>query len=111
MDFPANTPEPPYFAVIFTNIRTPVETDYAKTAARMEELAAGYPGFLGLESVRDGERNGITISYWRSEADLLAWKDDQEHRIAQERGLREWYECHHTRIARVERDYVFVNGP
>ena len=50
----ATTPEPPYYAVIFTSLRRDGDDGYAETARRMLELARARPGFLGVESVRDG---------------------------------------------------------
>lgn len=101
----ANTPKPPYYAVIFTNIRTEIEQGYAQTAARMMELAAEQDGFLGEESVRNGL--GITISYWRDEQAIRNWRENAAHRIAQELGKKEWYAAFKTRVCRVERDYGF----
>ena len=73
MDAIAETPEPPYYAVIFTSLRKPAPDDgYEATAARMVELAAGRPGFLGVETAREGL--GITVSYWADEASIAAWK-------------------------------------
>src|ERR1700733_8143860 len=46
----AATPEPPYWTVIFTSLRTADDdTGYAETAAQMAALAATQPGFLGIE--------------------------------------------------------------
>jgi heme-degrading monooxygenase HmoA len=99
----ASTPEPPYTAVIFTSLRTDGDRGYAATAARMEELAARQPGYLGIESARDGL--GITVSYWRSETDAAAWKQVAEHLAAQRRGRQEWYADYRVRVATVTRDY------
>ena len=54
----------PYYAVIFTSLRTPGDDGYAKMAEEMEALASKQPGFLDFESARDGL--GISISYWES---------------------------------------------
>ena len=52
----AKTPQPPYFAVIFTSVRTADDPEgYAKAAQRMSELARQQPGFLGEESARGEE--------------------------------------------------------
>jgi heme-degrading monooxygenase HmoA len=101
----ANTPPPPYYAVIFTNLRTEVEAGYEDTAIRMVQLAEQYPGYLGHESVRDGL--GITISYWRSLEDIRHWKTNTEHMLAQQTGREAWYAAYKTRICLVERDYGF----
>jgi heme-degrading monooxygenase HmoA len=99
----ARTPAPPYYAVIFSSRRTAVDDGYAEVADRMLELAAAQPGFLGVESARDAEGFGITVSYWRSLEDIAAWRAHGEHRIAQARGRQQWYEAFVTRVARVER--------
>ena len=104
----ATTPPPPYFAVIFTSRRTPVDDGYGAMADHMIELASQQPGFLGVESARGPDGLGITVSYWRSEADIAAWKANAEHRTAQRSGNRKWYEHFETRIAKVERAY---SGP
>ena len=103
----ADTPPPPYYAVIFTSLRTDYQQGYADTAKRMVELAALQPGFLGAESVRDTEGVGITVSYWQDEAAIAAWKQQAEHRLAQERGKQDWYAGYRIRIAKVERAYSF----
>lgn len=101
----ASTPAPPYYAVIFTTIRTDLDEGYAQTAEKMVELAETIPGYLGHESTRDGL--GITISYWRDLEAIRKWKDHSEHLIAQKLGKEKWYKAYKTRIARVERDYDF----
>lgn len=99
----ARTPEPPYYAVIFTSLRSAGDDGYADMAARMLELAAEQPGFLGVESARND--TGITVSYWESLEAIRHWKAHAEHRIAQELGRTQWYTAYKTRICKVERDY------
>ena len=101
----AQTPEPPYYAVIFTSLRTEGDRGYGGMADRMLELAAQQPGFLGVESARNPGGLGITVSYWESEDAIAAWKAHAEHRVAQETGQRVWYADYHLRVAKVERDY------
>ena len=99
----ANTPEPPYYAVIFTNVRSDGDGDaYATTAARMVELAASQDGFLGVESARSGL--GITVSYWTILDAIAGWKANAELLEAQRLGRERWYAAFATRIALVERD-------
>lgn len=101
----ASTPRPPYVAVIFTSLQTGDVEGYAETSARMEELAAAQPGYLGIESARDSEGFGITVSYWVDAQAAREWKTVAEHRSAQERGRNQWYAMYRVRIATVERDY------
>ena len=99
----AATPSPPYVAVIFSSIRTPGDNGYGVMAARMAELAAREPGYLGVESAR--EDIGITVSYWRDEESARAWKQVATHLVAQRRGRDVWYRDYRVRIATVTRDY------
>ena len=101
----AKTPEPPYYAVIFTSLRTEGDRGYGHMAERMVELAAQQPGFLGVESARTDGGLGITVSYWSSEEAIVAWKAQAEHKIAQATGQRVWYSDYQLRVAKVERDY------
>jgi len=99
----AETPEPPYVAVVFTSLRTDGDNGYAVMSARMEELAAQQPGYLGIEAARD--ELGITVSYWADEASARAWKEVAEHVVAQQRGRDTWYADYRVRVATVTRDY------
>jgi heme-degrading monooxygenase HmoA len=104
----AKTPPPPYYAVIFSSIRTKVDEGYGIMAEEMVELAEKQPGYLGHESVRDGL--GITVSYWESLEAIRNWKMVAEHRLAQRLGREKWYQAYKTRICLVEREYGFENG-
>jgi heme-degrading monooxygenase HmoA len=101
----ASTPKPPYYAVIFTSLRSGDE-GYAETSERMNELAREQPGFLGIESVHGDDGAGITVSYWTDLESIRAWKANAEHRVAQQRGKSEWYSGYVTRVCRVEYDYT-----
>jgi len=101
----ANTPKPPYYAVIFTSLRTESDRGYGHMAERMVELASQQPGFLGVESARTPDGLGITVSYWSSEEAIAAWTAHAEHKVAQETGQRVWYSDYYLRVAKVERDY------
>ena len=106
MTQPAITPEPPYYAVIFTSVRTPADPEgYEQMAERMVELAHEQPGFLGVESARGADGLGITVSYWESEAAIRQWREHAEHLVAQSKGRSKWYAQYELRIARVERTY------
>jgi len=102
--------EPPYYAVVFSSRRTEGDNDYAETAARMDELAATMPGYLGIESARGADGFGITVSYWESEEAIANWKKHAEHLIAQRRGRGEYYSDYQVRVAKVERAYAMKRG-
>lgn len=96
----------PYYAVIFTSRRTAGENGYSDASDAMVELAARQPGFLGIESVRDADGFGITVSYWDSEDAIAQWRRDAEHAATREHGRNLWYAHYEVRVARVERAYA-----
>lgn len=99
----------PYYAVIFTSRRSANDAEgYGAMAERMAALAATQAGYLGIESTRGSDGFGITVSYWESPEAIRAWKDHADHIVAQETGVKQWYEHYELRIARVERAY---SGP
>lgn len=101
----AKTPQPPYYAVIFTSERTEGDHGYGEMAEEMFNLACKQAGFLGMESAR--EEVGITVSYWDSLEAIKQWKQNERHLVAQQKGKSEWYATYKTRICKVERDYGF----
>ena len=101
----AQTPEAPYYAVIFTSQRTAGDEGYGHMAERMVALAAEQPGFLGVESVRGADGMGITVSYWVSEEAIAAWRNHAEHSLAREQGRKSWSGQFNVRVAKVERAY------
>ncbi len=103
-----NTRPEQYTAVIFTSRRTDLDHgEYEDMAARMAELAARQPGYLGLETARDPDGFGITVSYWRSDEHARAWKQQSDHLEAQRMGRERWYRSYRLRVATVEREYTY----
>jgi len=104
----AETPTPPYYAVIFTSHLSEDDLGYENMGSDMFELALSQPGYLGMESTRDTENIGITVSYWKDEDSILAWKHLAKHMVAQRLGIERWYSHYELRVAKVERAY---SGP
>ena len=101
---PAHTPKPPYYAVIFTSVRTEGDNGYTKAAEEMLALASQQAGFLGFESAR--QEIGISVSYWESMEAISAWKAHYSHRQAQTKA-KDWYGSFRVRVCKVEREYGF----
>jgi len=110
----APRPEPPYYAVIFTSRRNSLDAaGYGEMADWMATLAARQPGYLGMESAREADGLGITVSYWQSLDDISAWRRHAEHALARGQGRADWYDAYALRISRVERAYGWArdDGP
>ena len=111
MDFLAQTPDGPYYAVIFSSVRAAADGDgYGAMADRMLELAREQTGFLGVESVRDAAGQGITVSYWQSLEAIRRWGANAEHRLAQAGGRERWYQAYRLRICQVENERWHERG-
>ena len=104
----AQTPNPPYYAVIFTSILNTVDPDYIKTNNFLIKEAEKLKGYLGQESARNDL--GVSVSYWSSLKDIQAWRQNTHHQLAINRGKQHFYKKYKVRIALVERDYLFVNA-
>ena len=108
----ARLPEPPYWAVIFTSKRAPGDDEgYSRMAEVLASSSRDQPGFLGLESVRDAAGVGITVSYWKDEESIRAWKRLAVHATAQREGRSRWYQDYELRVAKVERAYSLETSP
>lgn len=101
----AQTPNPPYYVVVFTIVTTENSDGYEAMAEEMVTLAQQQPGFLGLEYA--GGDVELTISYWDSPEAITRWRDHARHELARKSGREKWFRAFKVRVARVERDYEF----
>ncbi len=97
--------KPPYYAVIFTSKKRSDVAGYESMANRMLALAQQQDGYLGVDSVREENGMGITVSYWKTLESISSWKKNTEHLEAQRLGRKDWYEDFQVRICKVEREY------
>ncbi|KQN24499.1 MULTISPECIES: antibiotic biosynthesis monooxygenase [unclassified Sphingomonas] len=96
-------------AVIFTSFRNDADAiGYAEAAAAMDALAAVQPGYRGVDSAREADGMGITVSYWADDAAAIAWRDHPEHAAIRDRGRARWYDRYAVSVTRVERAYAWT---
>lgn len=103
------TPKPPYFAVIFTSIRTKDDNGYDSKSDEIVNIVSKQKGFLGAESVRDSDGFGMTVSYWDSLESINEWKKDIDHIEAKKTGKKVWYKEYMIRICEVKSQNYFQN--
>ena len=94
---------PPYYAVIFTSVRTDSQ-NYNALAAAVLKQAEKQDGFLGFESARN--EIGISVSYWKDLKSINAWKEQALHKTAQ-KSAKEFYTHFRVRVCKVEKEYGF----
>jgi len=92
------------YAVIFTAELNEPDAGYSATAGRLRQLALNEYGCLKFVPCSEGDVE-IAISYWSCLDDIQAWKNNPEHRQAQEIGKSRWYKSWHVQIVEVLREY------
>lgn len=95
-------------AVIFEVIPTiDGRQAYLGRAAALAPLLEGIDGFLSIERFQSLADPGklLSLSFWRDEAAIAAWRNLEAHRAAQDAGRAGLFAGYRLRIAAVSRDY------
>ena len=95
-------------AVIFEVEPAPGRRDaYLGIAADLKPLLEGIDGFISVERFQSlvDPNKVLSLSFWRDEEAVKAWRNTQEHRQAQEGGRGGIFAGYRLRIAHVVRDY------
>ena len=92
------------YAVIFRAKINQVDDSYYELAERMRELALSKYGCIEFISSTEGNSE-MAISYWNSQKQIKAWKEDKEHIKAQSLGKKVWYKSYSVQIVEVIREY------
>jgi heme-degrading monooxygenase HmoA len=97
----------PHVVCIFRSVRSDhADDEYEEWSNRMDRLVVTAPGYIGHTSFRDSATGrGVTISYFSSMADLVAWKQVPEHLEAQALGRSAFYREYEIEVAEIVRHY------
>lgn len=93
---------------IFRNrLRPEHQEEYAQWATRIHDIAVRMPGFISIKTftAEDGER--VSIVEFESEETMRAWREQADHRQAQELGKTRFYSEYHIQVCQIVRDYSF----
>lgn len=97
-------------AVIFElKVNPGRDADYFALAKELRAVLESMDGFLGIEryqSVTDPEKF-VSISLWRDEAAIAAWRAQSDHRQAQNRGQSEIFSEYRLLVGDIVREYRF----
>lgn len=85
---------------------------YVELAAEMKPLLADVPGFVSVERFQSLHQPGkiLSLSWWRDEASIAAWKQNEKHQIARLEGKQSIFAHYSIRVAHVLRDYASEKG-
>lgn len=98
-------------AVIFEVTPLPgQEARYFEIAATLREHLEQMDGFVSVERFQSLTRPGsyLSLSYWRDEAAVRAWRTQGEHRAGQAEGRAAVFTDYRIRVAQVLRDYTLT---
>jgi heme-degrading monooxygenase HmoA len=95
-------------AVIFEVV--PSKEGYAEYLDRASQLApmlALVDGFISVERFQSLSAPGklLSLSFWRDEQSVRAWREMEQHREAQSAGRAGVFDHYRLRVAAVMRDY------
>jgi len=82
-------------------------TDYFDEAAALRDALAGIDGFISVERFESVTEKGkfLSLSFWRDEDAVAAWRATEGHRLAQVKGRGGVFADYRLRVASVLRDY------
>jgi heme-degrading monooxygenase HmoA len=82
-------------------------TDYFDEAAKLKPLLETMDGFISVERFESLANPGkfLSLSFWRDETAIKAWRNTPEHRHAQSAGRTKIFSDYRLRVASVLRDY------
>jgi len=101
-------------AVIFEVwMRAGRDHEYFDLAAALRPELEKIDGFVSVERFRSMTTEGkyLSLSIWRDEAAVAAWRAHAEHRAAQARGKADIFADFRIRVAGVIRDYSLADRP
>lgn len=82
------------------------DAEYLEIAGELRSLL-DHDGLLSIERFGSLFEEGkmLSLSFWRDEASIAAWRNVAEHRLAQQAGRERLFERYRIRVAAVSRDY------
>ncbi|MBY6185287.1 antibiotic biosynthesis monooxygenase [Marinobacter hydrocarbonoclasticus] len=92
------------YVVIFRARVAQLDAQYSEMANKMRDRALNEFGCREFVALTEGQ-DEIALSYWDSEAAILAWRKDSQHQVAQQLGRAAWYQHYSVEIARISRAY------
>jgi heme-degrading monooxygenase HmoA len=96
------------YAVIFeVEVKPERKAEYLKIASELRNELNTIDGFISIERFQSLVNEGklVSLSFWESEKAITAWRNNLNHKTAQQKGRSELFSDYRLRVARVVRDY------
>lgn len=82
-------------------------SEYEVTGARMVELVSAIPGFLGMDYA-ETDGGELMVARFESHEALAVWREQPEHRAAQQRGRDEFFSHYRIEVCDEVRSYGYT---
>ncbi|MDT0596117.1 antibiotic biosynthesis monooxygenase family protein [Glaciecola petra] len=92
------------YVVIFKATAKQQNQLYLDTVEKMRSLAFKKYNCVDFVALTEGKQE-IALSYWHKQEDIVAWRNDAEHLLAQQHGKTKWYSEYSVEVAKIERQY------
>jgi heme-degrading monooxygenase HmoA len=88
------------------------DQDYFELAGSLKPELEGIDGFISVERFQSVSNEGkyVSVSFWRDEQAVKAWREHAGHRLAQTQGKGEIFADFRIRVAEVIRDYTLADS-
>ena len=85
--------------------------EYLAIAAKLKPQLEKIDGFISIERFASLAEEGkiLSLSFWRDEEAIEAWRNLESHRLAQEKGRGGVFSDYRLRVANVSRDYGMIS--
>lgn len=98
-------PDSDYYAVLFSSEKSENLEGYSEMDELTMTLASEQKGYLGFESLSNGNKT-IFVSYWESMEDIQLWRENATHRMAKSKA-GQWYKRYLSQICLVKQSHLF----
>lgn len=105
MPWKKSPPANGFYAVIFSSTKSDNLEGYQEMDEETMRLAQEQNGYLGYESVNNGN-TGIFISYWESMDAINSWRQNSTHLMAKAKA-QQWYKRYLSQICEVKSSHLF----
>jgi heme-degrading monooxygenase HmoA len=100
------------YAVIFeVEVKPERKEEYLQIASELRNELSKIDGFISVERFQSlvNESRLVSLSFWESEEAISKWRNNLNHKVAQQKGRSELFSDYRLRVAHVVRDYGLKN--
>jgi heme-degrading monooxygenase HmoA len=99
-----------FFRFRMNDLSAAERSEYKATAERLYKIVSAMPGFISYREYESPNGELLGVTEWTSAEALAEWRQNPEHRKAQERGRKVFYSEYDITVCTRLHSYSFKNG-